>query len=263
MQSGTQRWEEEHMSSDRNPIGRAFSVLYWMAESKNVDSTVGEIAQGVGMLPSTTHRVLSMLENEDLVRQGSNRGGYSLGPSFHRLARSAAVKVSVREITQPTVDRVRNATQETAWFATLDTRSGTMMFRALAESPHVLRVIRPLDQEVSVFRAGAAGRVGMAYLEESDLDRLLETAEAHGVTEQFKTTANFKDHIREVRELGFEVSASSTTGGMGIASAVVDSGKRLLGVLGIGLPVSRCNPEKERAMVETICAQATILATEF
>lgn len=66
----------------------------------------------------------------------------------------------------------------------------------------------------------------------------------------------FKDRIREVRDRRFEMSASSTTGGMGIASAVVDPTP--LGVLSIGLQASRCDPEKERKMVEILRTQATI-----
>lgn len=230
-----------------------------MAESPSAEATVSEIAAGVGMLPSTTHRVLSMLENEDLVRQDSNRGRYSLGSGFHRLARSAAVRSSLREVAQPWVDRIRDSTEETAWFATMDSRSLTMMFSASAESPHLLRIVRPLDEVVSIFRAGASGRVALAYLPEADQRRLLQSPEAEGATEQFKDLG----HLRAIRERGYEVSASSSTGGMGVAAPVLGRGGRLFGVLGLGLPESRSNPDKEQSMVALVVECATRLADEF
>ena len=63
----------------RNPVGRAFRILVWMAPRDDGPWGVREIAKGVGMSPSTVHRLLGMLEEEGLVRQDDPGGGYAVG----------------------------------------------------------------------------------------------------------------------------------------------------------------------------------------
>ena len=104
----------------RNPIGRAFRILAWMAAREDGPFGLREIAKGVEMNPSTVHRLLGLLEEEGLVRQDDHGGAYGLGTELLRLARIASGTHPARVAALPAMRDLAAASGETVTFGVYD-----------------------------------------------------------------------------------------------------------------------------------------------
>ena len=143
----------------RNPIGRAFRILSWMAPRDDGPWGVREIAKGVEMNPSTVHRLLGLLEEEGLVRQDDPGGGYRLGTELLRLAWTRG-----RDAPRRTAPRCRTcgssptASGETVTFGLYDPVRRQTCVVAVVESDAPFRYVSTLARVARpAHRARAAG----------------------------------------------------------------------------------------------------------
>jgi DNA-binding IclR family transcriptional regulator len=241
----------------RSPVARAFRVLSWMVAAEADDWGLGEIARGVGMHPSTCHRVLGVLEAEDLVAQDAESGRYGIGLEFWHLAWTAAHRRTLADIALPHLRWLTEQTGETTWLGLYDVNAKDMMWVATVDSPHPIRFVQPLYQRLPV-HAGAMGRAILAFLPEGErtavLKRPLTRRTPHTVTD----SGPLEQVLEKVRAKGYAISVGEQfEGGVGIAAPVRGRDGRLLAAVGIGLPMQRFQPEDEERLAELVitCAR--------
>lgn len=240
---------------ERNPLSKAFQALTYLSDLDKPGATLSELATGVGLKPSTMHRVLAMLEAEELVQQDAARGRYSLGWKFMHLAQTAAAKYAPRELVRPHLTELRNDTGETAWFAIHRAFDQHVIFIESVESTHPMRHVRDLNAPVSLFAAGAAGRLILALSPEEEQAALLASGAAQTASQSFVDPAQLK----LIRTRQYALSASER-GGVGIAVPTYNPAGKLHGVVGIGLPQSRFDPDDEPKLVKRMQATAANIA---
>lgn len=244
----------------RNPVVRAFRVLGWMADQPGADWGLRQIAAGVRMHPSTVHRLLSVLEAENLVRQDSESGRYGLGLDFLRAAWKTASRDSLAFLALPVLRRLRDETGETANLGVYDGGRRAMMLIASVESQHAVRNIRPLYTWMPV-HGGATGRALLAFLPDEERAAVL----AGGLPAVTDATVTDPDalarNLETVRRKGYALSRGErVAGGVGIAAPVLGSGGRLTGVVGITLPEQRFRRDDEARLADFVLAAARDIA---
>ena len=243
---------------ERNPIAKALQILSYMTETDKPSATLGEIAEGVGLSPSTMHRVLGMLVEEELIQQDSNRGRYSLGWKFLKLAQNAAGRRTSRERVRPYLMKLHNLTGETAWFAIYRMRNHHMIFIESVESTYAMRHVREVDVPVPIFSSGAAGRLTLALLPKDEQDLLLASPESGQASPSFTDP----EQLEMIKKQGYVVSMS-TRGGVGIAVPVFDTLGHFLGIVGLGLPQVRFDDSEETKLVNLAKETAQEIANEL
>jgi len=221
---------------------------------------LGEIARGVGMHPSTCHRALGVLEAEGLVAQDAESGRYGLGLEFWHLAWTAAHRRTIVDVALPHLRLLTDRTGETTWLGLYDAASKEMMWVATVDSAHPIRFVQPLYQRLPV-HAGAMGRAILAFLPEAEqrsiLNRPLARRTAHTVTE----TSVLEDVLGEVRTKGYAISVGEQfEGGVGIAAPIRGRDGRLLGAVGVGLPMQRYQADDEARLADLVMACAREIA---
>ena len=244
----------------RTPVGRAFRVLGWMAAAEGADWPLGEVARGVGMHPSTVHRVLGLLEHEGLVAHDPAGGRYGLGLEFLRLAWTASGRHGLREVALPWLRGLSADTQETAWLGLYEPARRAMMFAAAVESPQLVRHVRPLGEWLPV-HGGATGRAILAFLPEGERGAIL-AAPLPALTERTITDpARLATVLDGVRRRGYAVSRGErAVGGVGVAAPVLDADGQVLGVVGVGLPEQRFRARDEARLAGLVRACAARVA---
>ena len=244
----------------RTPVGRAFRVLGWMAAADGADWALGEIARGVGMHPSTVHRVLGLLEREGLVTHDAAGGRYGLGLEFLRLAWRASSRYDLRDVALPWLRGLSAQTQETAWLGLYEPSRKAMMFAAAVESPQLVRHVRPLGEWLPV-HGGATGRAILAFLPARERSEIL-AAPLPALTERTITDPERLAVVLEgVRRRGYAVSRGErAAGGVGVAAPVLDDEGRVLGVVGVGLPEQRFRARDEARLAALVRACAARVA---
>jgi DNA-binding IclR family transcriptional regulator len=218
---------------------------------------LGEIARGVGMHPSTCHRVLGVLEAEGLVQQDPESARYGLGLEFWHLAWTAARRRTIADLGLPYLRRLTDETGETSWLGLYDHHAKEMMWVATVDSPQPIRFVQPLFQRLPV-HAGAMGRAMLAFLPEAERKAVLTRPLARRTPRTVIESQQLEELLDEVRAKGYAISIGEQfEGGVGIASPVLSRDGRLLAAVGVGLPMQRFRPDDEARLARFVmtCAR--------
>jgi DNA-binding IclR family transcriptional regulator len=225
----------------RNPVGRAFEILAWLAAVDGRPAGPREIARGLAMTPSTVHRLLSQLEDDGLIRRVAD-GRYELGLEFLRVAWLASNGRSLREIGLPFLrDLVANA-GETALLAQYEPARGQACVVAAVESDEPFRFVSGL-YEWRPLHAGALGRAILAFLPDAERAAIV----AGRLDRMTPATMTGRDALErslaETRERGYALSIEERrAGGVGVAAPVFAPSRRVIASVGLALPTQRFEP---------------------
>jgi IclR family acetate operon transcriptional repressor len=246
----------------RNPIGRAFKILSWMAAREDGPWGVREIAKGVGMNPSTVHRLLGLLEDEGLIRQDDAGGGYRLGAELLRLAWTATGTHPVRSAALPHMRELVEASGETATLGLYDPVRQQTCVVAVVESDEPFRYVSTLH-EWRDLHTGASGRAVMAFLPETERLEVAQRTQLARVTEYTITDPRaLEDVLADVRDHGYAFSQEERRlGGVGIAAPVFGPRRRVVGEVGLSVPAQRFAPSDEQRLSGLVVACAAHITT--
>jgi DNA-binding IclR family transcriptional regulator len=243
----------------RNPIGRAFAILSWMAGREDGPWGVRQVAKGVGMSPSTVHRLLGLLEEEGLVRQEAPGAGYGMGTSLLRLAWAAGGALPIRAAAQPHMQELVAASGETATLGLYDPARGQTYVAAVVESDAPFRYVPTLN-EWRDLHTGASGRAVMAFLPDEERRAVVERTRLAPATEFTITTPEALERaLAEVRARGYALSREERRlGGAGIAAPVFGPGEEVVGEVGVSVPAQRFDAGDEQRLAGLVraCAAA-------
>lgn len=179
---------------------------------------VSEISQRLNIHRGRIHRFLTAARKKGFVSQNPRTRKYSLGFRVLELSHALSRQFDIVSQVQPFLVELRTATQETAGIAVrvADHR----IHLTQAESEHEIRQTFPIGKPLPL-RAGAAGKLLMAFQPEEEIDRLLSVP-LERLTE---TTIVDPDRLRQeldrVRRQGYATSL----------------GERMPGSISIAVPV--------------------------
>lgn len=248
----------------RNPIGRAFRILGWMAGREGGPWGVREIAKGVEMNPSTVHRLLGLLEEEGLVRQDEPGGGYAIGTELLRLAWTAAGTHPVRAVALPHMRALVEASGETATLGLYDPVRRQSCVVAVVESEAPFRFVSQLH-EWRDLHTGASGRAVMAFLPEEERRAIVERTRLAPATEHTITSPDeLEEVLAGVRASGYAFSQEERRlGGVGIAAPLFGPTGHVIGEVGLSVPTQRFEPEDEARLAALVVACAARISAEL
>lgn len=194
--------------------------------------SLGRLAQKTGLPKTTVHRIVTSLQAEGLIAK--EEGGYRLG---HRLFRWGTLYLSgtdVRRKGLPILERLRDATGETAH---LFTREGP--FRVCVEKADSLQPVRRWVDVGNILplHVGSAGKVLLAYMDSAERDQILSSI---GVLNR----ETLEGSLRETRHRGWAATFEEREKGLASASApVFDHRGSVVAAIGVSGPIFRFTPE--------------------
>jgi DNA-binding IclR family transcriptional regulator len=245
----------------RNPIGRGFRILAWIAARPDAPVGVREVAKGVGMNPSTVHRLLGLLEEEGLVRQDEPGGGYRLGEDLLRLAWAVADAHPVERAALPHLRVLAERSGETATLGLHDPVRHQTCVVAVVESDEPFRFVSRLH-EWRDLHTGASGRAVMAFLPEAVRREIVERTRLAPATAHTITSAEELERVLAgVRERGYAFSQEERRlGGVGIAAPVFGARGDVVGEVGVSVPTQRFSADDEPRLARLVLACATAVS---
>ena len=249
-------------SGSRNPIGRGFRILAWMAGRDDAPFGVREIAKGLGMSPSTVHRLLGLLEEEGLVRQDGPGGGYRLGDELLRLAWAVAETHPLERAALPHLRVLAERSGETATLGVYDPVRFQTCVVAVVESDEPFRYVSRLH-EWRDLHTGASGRAVMAFLPEEVRREIVERTRLAPATAHTITSAEELERVLAgVRAHGYAFSQEERrVGGVGIAAPVFGAAGAVVGEVGVSVPTQRFSAGDEPRLAGLVRACADGVST--
>jgi IclR family transcriptional regulator, acetate operon repressor len=253
---------ENKSATSRNPLSKSYAVLRWMAEDDGLEWGLREIARGVQMHPSTVHRLVSMLEEENLIRQDPGTGKYALGLEFMRLSWLAARKRTIALAAQSCLRQLAEATGETALLGVYDDSRRQMMYVATVESQQAVRHVMRLHEWLPI-HGGATGWALLAFQPEDEREAIL-TGPLPALTPNTITDEKeLRKVIDQVRSQGYAIGRGGRiASAAGVAAPVLDSHGTVLAVAGVGMPSDRLTEDNQDELVRHVLRCAECIAAE-
>jgi DNA-binding IclR family transcriptional regulator len=227
-------------NGNRTPALKVLNALKWIVEEQSTEVGVREMAVGLGVSPSTAHRLLTELAKADFVQHNALAGRYSLSLEFLRLAHLTIGHLSLQRVALTHMRRLTAACNETSLLGIYDAARQEMMVLAIVESSHQLRYKVDLNKWLPV-HAGASGLGIVAFLSEDKIESIiartgLTPLTPRSITERYK----FEAELKKIRKRGYAIThGQRTPGAVGLGAPIFNSDGEVVGDICLTVPESR------------------------
>ena len=221
---------------------------------------ITQASQTLGISPSTTHRLLSMLRSRGFARQDPKTHAYYAGPALLGLAQSLLEEGALCRAAQLELETLATRSRETVVLAVL--RGSEAHVIVSVESPEALRVA-PLPWRFGVpAYATAAGKALLAELSRLQVRRLyskpkLDVRTVHTIAKR----SELERELIEVRNCGYATSFGETNLNVNSVSLIIRGSKgEVYGALGLLCPSQRLPRERVVGMLDVLRRSAGVIA---
>jgi IclR family acetate operon transcriptional repressor len=218
-------------------LNRGLALLERIAD--NADGvTLTDIAQQVGLAPSTTHRLLLTLAQSGYVRQNEELGKWYVGVKAFTVGNAFLGARDIVESSRPFLHKLMEATGETANLAVLE--GGEAVIVSQVECHELMRMVVPLGTRTPVHASGL-GKALLLAISEFEVAAILHQ---HGLTRYTEhtldTPAKLKQNLQAARKAGYVVDNEEHAVGLRcVAAPVYDEQGRAVAAISISGPRSR------------------------
>jgi DNA-binding IclR family transcriptional regulator len=237
-------------------VARVIRVLATLADHGG-EISVNQLAERVQLAPSTVHRLLGLLREEDIVESNPETRGYLVGPNFYRIASRVVESTPLPRLVRPYIEELAQRFNETVLFATYLKSKDAMSFAARADGHQALQYRIQMDEPLSLLW-GSSGKVILAQLPSETVERVLKASGPSPATgTEPPTLAKLNEQLAAIRAAGWATSDSEKLPGARGIAAPVFSGRGVVGCLILTSPRERL----PHGSIDEI-SRAIILATQ-
>jgi IclR family acetate operon transcriptional repressor len=238
-------------------ITRALAILRALAESGD-GMTLSDVAQMVGLPASTTHRLLTTLQQERFVRFDGTAHLWQVGVGVFIVGNAFARTRDAAAMARPYLRRLMEEGGETANLYL--EQDGEAICMAQVECRQVMRAIARPGGRVKMHCSGA-GKAMLGWVPDAELTRVIRQ---HGLTRFTERTLDTPTRLRRdlelVRERGYAVDDEEHAVGLRcVASAVFDEHGQPVAALSLSGPGARI----DEARLEELGMLIAKIAAEF
>jgi IclR family acetate operon transcriptional repressor len=200
----------------------------------------------------TTFRMLAKLCARGFVEQSTESRRHRLGPAFRDLA-ARSESPTVLRLAGPVMSDLLTATAETVDLAAV--RRGRIVYAAVLESPHALRMASIVGEEIPP-HATALGKAVLAAMAPRQRDAFLGTRPLAAVTDRTITSpAALATELDTVRRRGYAVDhEESASGAVCIGAAIRGGDGSPIAALSVSGPLVRI-PRRNHAALGRMVKQ--------
>lgn len=178
---------------------RTMGVLQLVADAEHAPSAA-DLLEMADLTRPTLHRILTVLEAEDLIYQTPARR-FVLGSRLVSLAQKALGNVDVRDVARPFLEQLRDDTGETVHLA-IRSRD-ELIYIDKVESRETVRMASSIGAPVP-FHSSAVGKAFLAGFDEATANQMIDGLDMRMVT-PFTTTSRerLSGIVTEARQQGY------------------------------------------------------------
>jgi DNA-binding IclR family transcriptional regulator len=192
------------MSADLNvrSVARAVSILEQFTMERP-EPNLTEVSAGIGLSKSTTHRLLSTLEETGMVELDRKTARYRLGLKTFRLGSVASNSLQLVRQAEPLLRNVAEENDQTSLLFVADEEEALCLRRF--DGHQQVRVLVMEAGKRTPFNCGAAQRVLLAHLPEERWDDVVARLARRMTPYSLATSHELDSDRREIRERGFSM----------------------------------------------------------
>jgi len=219
--------------------------------------SISELGVQLNLAASTVRRLVLTLERYGYLRLDPATGRYSPHYQVIRLASVAVASFDLVRVAAPILDRLSEQSGE-AVELTIRSGSNAVVINSRV-SKQQFRLVRPIGAVYPAFRGAAAGKVLLAWMEES---KILELLPAEGVwpgnvPQSITTRESLLEALRIVRENGYATNIEETGADVWVVAAPVrDHTESVIAALVIPCLASRVPGAERKRLTNLVCEAA-------
>jgi len=222
--------------------------------------TVTQVAQRLGVAPSTAHRLLAMLVYRDFAVQDADRA-YRVGPVLELAAHSKSAVARLREIVLPHLHHLVDVLDETA---SLGIRTGdTVRFAASVEGHQSLRVGSREGMAFPAHRT-TAGLLLLAELAHDELEALYSQEQYADRPGQRPHLATLRNDLAKARRNGFAFNHErSERGVVAVGVPLRDASGTAVAAIAVSMPSVRYDKTRLPSLVAVLKTTAARMKNDL
>ncbi|WP_312982085.1 glyoxylate bypass operon transcriptional repressor IclR [Atlantibacter sp.] len=225
-------------------LTRGLKLLEWISESHG-SVALTELAQQAGLPNSTTHRLLTTMQQLGFVRQVGDLGHWSIGAHAFIVGSSFLQSRNLLAIVHPMLRKLMEASGETVNLAVLDQSDHQAIIIDQVQCTQLMRMSAPIGGKLPMHASGA-GKAFLAQLPEDDVTALLHRKGLHAYTHAtLVSPAHLKEDLAQTRKRGYSFDDEEHALGLRcVASCIYDEHHQPFAAISISGPVSRITDDR-------------------
>ncbi len=246
------------MTTAVQSVDRALTLLELIASDAE-GMRLSDLARAAQLAPSTTHRLLTALEQRGFVQTDAGTGRWHIGRRAHTVGAAWGGAKTMLAPAMPHLRRLRDATRETANLGVIE--DGHVITISQAESREIMRAISPPGGRAPILCSGM-GKAIIATWDDDQIDALIDRygltpATAHSLTSRAAVHAE----IAQIRAQGFAMDEQEFVIGLRCVAAVIlgPSGEAA-GAISVSGLAPRMTPQKVARCAEHLKSHAAALS---
>jgi IclR family transcriptional regulator, KDG regulon repressor len=221
--------------------GLAVLLLY---DAASPSFTVAEVSNLLGYSLSKAYRIIRTLVRNGFLQEGPGKAQYTLGLNILKLGLLAQQNLNVAVTARPLMKDLALLARETVLLTAVDGTRAVCIERVESEEPIRYSLFQPGAS--LPLHAGASSKILMAYLPESEWDRIIGKEGLKGYTDTTLTSPEeLKANLREIRKRGFALSDHEVDRDVrAVAAPIFNSVGGVVAGLSITGPIYRINKRR-------------------
>jgi len=218
-------------------LHRAALVLKCFSPEQ-VEFSVAEIAQRLGIHRTTAYRIMMTLMEEGLLQRDEKTEKYTIGPILYALGSLYLSTTDIIKAAGPVIKILNELTGEAVNLGILN--KGNVIFILKEETKHAVHGPRPLGAIIPAY-GSAMGKAMLSELDEETLDRIYPDENLIPTTEKtIKTKTELKKELKEIKKTGVSIDREGSWIGIeGIGSVIRDANGMVIAATSISGPIYR------------------------
>jgi IclR family acetate operon transcriptional repressor len=220
-------------------LTRGLKLLEYIADAQgNVALT--DLAQQAGLPNSTTHRLLTTMQQQGFVRQVGELGLWTIGAHAFVVGSSFLQSRNLLAMVHPVLRRLMEASGETVNLAVLEHSDYQAIIIDQVQCNALMRMSAPIGGKLPMHASGA-GKAFLSSLPDEQLTKLLHRLGMHHYTTKTLTSpANLKLELAQTRKRGYALDDEEHALGLRcIAACIYDEHHDAFAAISISGPISR------------------------
>lgn len=238
-----------------NSVDNALKLLLMFRDTRLI--RVADASESLGVVRSTAHRLLAMLQYRGLVLQDPETKAYAPGPALLDIGLSAVRQFDIRQYLRPYLERLAAEVGETVHLTILE--GAHSLFLDSVEGPRALRTSSRVGRSYPAHTT-SGGKVLLAQLSPAQLAELYPTETLPGLTSG--SLATRKQLLRElqlVRERGYGTNRGESEPEIAAVAVLVRNAfGQVRAAIAVSAPLSRL----DEAKVPSVAAALTRIVEE-
>ncbi|MER2474395.1 glyoxylate bypass operon transcriptional repressor IclR [Photorhabdus laumondii] len=225
-------------------LSRGLTLLEYISESPG-GIALTDLAQQAGLPNSTTHRLLTTLQQHGFVRQIGDLGLWVIGSHTFIVGSSFLQSRNLLALIHPILRRLMEDSGETVNLAILDHSEYEAVIVDQVQCNALMRMSAPIGGKLPMHASGA-GKAFLSTLSDNQLVQLLHKKGLHSYTQHTKTTpSNLKENLEQARKQGYSFDDEEHALGLRcIAACIYDEHHQAFAAISISGPVSRITDDR-------------------